>query len=428
MLTVIGRDGSPLPAEARELLASAALVAGDARLLEDVTTRAGARIVTSSADVLAAVDEALSQGEQAVVVVDGDPGFFGTVRALREHGHAPYVLPGLSPVARAFARAGLPWDDAVVVSVGGGDGFRRAVNACRAHPKVAVLTAPGAGPAELGRDLFPQTPRSFIVCEDLGGPRERVVHARPAEATTRPWRDPQVVLVLDRRRVLGDAPWNAGPAPGPAGWALPDTAFQDGAAARQDVRAFALAKLGPRLGDMVWDVGSRGGSVAIEAARLGAASIAVDRDTAACERVRVNVRAHGVKVAVSRGEAPDVLDHLPIPDAVFVGRGVAGGRNEVVRACAVRALRSVVVELDDEAHVRPACESLAAEGFTTEAVRLQAEKLWPPTPTDTRSAPSASVSIVWGERGVPADERPQAGTQRRARTIAELPAVPGGDE
>ena len=124
---------------------------------------------------------------------------------------------GTALAARAFALAGLPWDDALVVSAAE---FRRAVNACRAHPKVAVLTAPGAGPAELGRALFPQTPRSFVVCEDVDGPTERVVHVRPAEATTRPWHKPDVVLVLDNRRAVEAPTWIAGPALREPVWAL----------------------------------------------------------------------------------------------------------------------------------------------------------------------------------------------------------------
>ena len=42
---------------------------------------------------------------------------------------------------------------------------------------------------------------------------------------------------------------------------------------KAEVRALALAALGPGTGDLVWDVGCGSGSVAIECARLGAAAI-----------------------------------------------------------------------------------------------------------------------------------------------------------
>jgi precorrin-6Y C5,15-methyltransferase (decarboxylating) len=427
MITVIGYDGSPLGAEARECLADAALVAGGARHLASVPVPPHTRTVVMG-DVIAALDEVdaavKEEGERAnvVVVASGDPGFFGIVRALRERGHRPHVIPALSSVAQAFARAGLPWDDALVVSAHGRE-LRRAVNACRAHPKVAVLTAPGAGPAELARELFPQTPRTFVVCEDLGGPDERVVHVRPAEATTRPWRDPNVVLVLDPRRTVGAKRWIAGPPPGPAGWALPEEAFdhRDSMVTKAEVRAFALARLGPRVGDMVWDVGAGSGSVAIECARFGAAVVAVERDAASCERIRANVRAHGVKVAVSRGEAPAVLEHLPDPDAVFVG----GGGPEVVRACAARSLRSVVVALAAVERVRPSLDALAAEGFSCQAVQLQANRL-SPLPGDVhRLAAANPVFVVWGDREPPpSPAAPDTRPGHRSQTIAELPEDP----
>ncbi|XVQ09270.1 precorrin-6y C5,15-methyltransferase (decarboxylating) subunit CbiE [Spirillospora sp. CA-255316] len=435
-LTVVGHDGSPPSAEVVELLERASLVAGGRRHLAAVPVPPGARTIVMGdlRAALDAIDEELDREDgdhHVVVVASGDPGFFGIVRALRERGRRPRVLPALSSVQRAFARAGLSWDDALVVSAHGRE-LRRAVNACRAHHKVAVLTAPGAGPAELARALFPQTPRTFLVCEDLGGPRERVVQVRPAEATTRPWRDPNVVLVLDQRRIAtaaahGERGWIAGARPGPDRWALPAAEFASAggaAGAGAEVRAFALAKLGPRVGDMVWDVGAGRGEIAIECARFGAAVVAVERDAAACERIRANVRAHRVKVAVSRGTAPAVLDHLPEPDAVFVG----GGGPDVARACAARALRSVVVVVADADRVQGAVDALKGESLATQAVSLSAAPFG--------AAPSAPVYVVWGERADAAtgmEERRGRAVPRRPPasvpvTVAELPDMDhGGD-
>ncbi|MGH3239095.1 MAG: precorrin-6y C5,15-methyltransferase (decarboxylating) subunit CbiE, partial [Spirillospora sp.] len=344
MLTVFGRNGSPLSAAARAALESAALVVGEPGRLDALPLAPGARQIPTE-DLVEALQGLDVTEQDVVLVVDGDPGYFGILRILLEQGHAPEVLPAAPMVARAFAQAGMPWEDALVVSARDGH-LRQAVNACRAHPKVAVLTGPGAGPAELARALFPVTPRSFIVCEDLDGPGERVVYVRPAEATTRPWRDPDVVLVLDNRHALGESGWISGSAPGPAGWALPADAFGGdgsgdrsggggGGVLRPDVRAFVLARLGPRVGDMVWDVESGDGSVGIECARFGAAVVVVDRDYATCERIRENVRLHGVKVAMASGDVRSTAGHLPEPDAVFVGPGFAGpGGPDAVRTCA----------------------------------------------------------------------------------------------
>jgi precorrin-6Y C5,15-methyltransferase (decarboxylating) len=276
---------------------------------------------------------------------------------------------------------------------------------------VAVLTGPGGGPAELARALFPVTPRSFVVCEDLGGPRERVVYVRPAEATTRPWNEPDVVLVLDNRHALGETGWVSGAVRAPGGWALPSHAFGDGPGLRPEVRAFVLAKLGPGIGDMVWDVESGDGSVGIECARFGAAVVAVDRDYAACERVRQNVRLHGVKVAMASGDVRSAAGHLPRPDAVFLGRGGP----EAVKVCAALGpARLVAVAAPAEAQV--ILDILDEQGFTPDAVRLQANR---PTPPER---PGDPVIIVWGERD---PLTPARRTSRTGRPIETIPAPPG---
>ncbi|WP_433473603.1 precorrin-6y C5,15-methyltransferase (decarboxylating) subunit CbiE [Spirillospora sp. CA-142024] len=417
MLTVVGRDGSPLSEAARAALESAALVVGEARLLEGLPLAPGAGKAATKdlAEALKGVDVA---EQDVVLVVDGDPGYFGIIRELLEQGHAPEAFPATPPVARAFAQAGLPWEDALVVSAKDGH-LRQAVNACRAHPKVAVLTGPGAGPAELARALFPVTPRSFVVCENLGGPGERVVYVRPAEATTRPWNDPEVVLVLDNRHALGETGWISGAAPGPAGWALPADAFGEGPGLRPDVRAFVLAKLGPRIGDMVWDVESGDGSVGIECARFGAAVVAVDRDYAACERVRENVRLHGVKVAMASGDVRSTAGHLPEPDAVFLGPGFAGrGGPDAVRVCAALGpARIVAVAAADDA--RAILDILDEQGFIGGAVRLQATPLTPP------GEPGEPVIVVWGEQDA---RTPEWRPSRKNRPIETIPGPPGAVE
>lgn len=409
MLTVVGRDGSPLSQAARAAVESADLVVGEPGLLDGLPLPPDVRRV-ATADAIEALQGVDVVEQDVVLVVDGDPGYFGVVRELLEQGHAPEAFPATPQVARAFAQAGLPWEDALVVSARDGH-LRQAVNACRAHPKVAVLTGPGAGPAELARALFPVTPRSFVVCEDLGGPGERVVYVRPAEATTRPWNDPDVVLVLDNRRALGEAGWISGPPRAPAGWALPEDAFGDGPGLRPDVRAFVLAKLGPGIGDMVWDVESGDGSVGIECARFGAAVVAVDRDYAACERVRENVRLYGVKVALAAGDVRSTAEHLPRPDAVFLGRGGA----ETVRACAaLNPARMVAVAAPGD--VQAVLDVLDEQGYLPEAVRLQATRLNPPEP------PGDPVIVVWGNR----DARTVAARPSRThRPIETVPALPG---
>lgn len=232
-VTVIGWDGSPLTGAATAALSAATLVAGAAHHLALPEVPANAERIRLGSIDLAARRIAGHRGS-AVVLADGDPGFFGVVRNLRapEHGLEVEVVPAVSSVAAAFARAGMPWEDAQTV-VAHPRTLRRAVNVCRAHHKVAVLTSPGAGPAELAL-LLEGVHRTFVICEELGTTRERVTVVTSDKAADHVWRDPNVVIVIGGGpEPQATGAWIAGRHPayprGVRGWALPTEAYASSA-------------------------------------------------------------------------------------------------------------------------------------------------------------------------------------------------------
>jgi len=375
-VTVIGWDGSPLTDAARSALGAATLVAGAGHHLALPEVPPAAERIRLGSVALAARRVAAHRGS-AVVLADGDPAFFGVVRTLRapEFGLEVEVVPAVSSVAAAFARAGMPWDDAQVV-VAHRRTLRRAVNVCRAHTKVAVLTSPGAGPAELGL-LLEGVHRTFVICEELGTERERVSVLTSDKVADHTWRDPNVVLVMGGPVASAEGGgWIAGRDPGtagPRGWALPDEAYGDelGEGETEVLRAAQLARLGPRTGDLVWDIGSGSGAFATEAARCGAAVIAVDQDQDACARTMATARRFGVQLQVAHGAAPHILEDLPEPDVVRVG----GGGAAVVSAVADRRPERIVTH----AATRDAAEligrDLAEHGYQVECALLQSVEL-----------------------------------------------------
>jgi precorrin-6B C5,15-methyltransferase / cobalt-precorrin-6B C5,C15-methyltransferase len=374
-MAVIGFAGAELAPGGAERLAEAELVAGGRRAL-GVHAPAGVPRVVLEGDLEHALARIAEADGPVAVLASGDPGFFGIARRLAQRFGSEHleVLPGPSSVALAFARAGLPWDDALVVSAHG-RAPHAALAAARAHPKVAVLTEPGFTPADLARALCGGPDRRMIVAERLGEPAERVVAGTPAQIAGMGFAEPNVVLVIEPSRAVS-ARRSLWPPRTPPGWALAEEHFdhRDGMITKSEARALALARLGPGLGDLIWDVGAGSGSVAVECARLGAAAIAVDRDPLACRRARANAAAHGVDVQVVEGTAPAALDALPVPDGVFVG----GGGSDVatlVDVAAARARRAVVVALATVERVTLAMERLESGGLEVEAVMLQASRL-----------------------------------------------------
>ena len=374
-ISVVGLDGGPLDPGTEALVREAALVVGGRRHLGElgVEPERSAPLVGDLSEVLEGVEK--TEGT-VVVLASGDPGFFGIVRVLGQRfGRENLrVLPGRSSVALAFARAGLHWDDAVVVSAHGREP-RRAVNVCRAHPKVAVLTSPRFGPAELARALEGWG-RALLVAEALGGDGERVFEGDAATVAGMEWRDPNVVMAIDEGRGTVGKGWISSGIASPGRWALPEEDFEhrSGMITKGEIRAAVLARLGPGPGDLVWDVGAGSGSVAIECARLGAAAVAVERDRESSERIRNNAARHGACVRVVEGEAPEALRDLPEPDAVFVG-GTGAWFEEIVKVSAVAARRAVVLTLITLERVVPAAEILEGCGLQVETTLLQASRV-----------------------------------------------------
>ncbi|MEV5431352.1 precorrin-6y C5,15-methyltransferase (decarboxylating) subunit CbiE [Streptomyces sp. NPDC052701] len=399
-VTVIGWDGSPLTAAARAALGAATLVAGAAHHLALPEVPPAAERIRLGSVALAARRIAAHRGT-AVVLADGDPGFFGVVRTLRapEFGLEVEVVPAVSSVAAAFARAGMPWDDAQVV-VAHPRTLRRAVNVCRAHPKVAVLTSPGAGPAELGL-LLEGVHRTFVICEELGTEREQVSVVTSDKAADHTWRDPNVVIVIGGPAGAGEpGDWIAGrdPAAGPRGWSLPAEAYGGdlGEAETGLLRTCQLARLGPRPGDLVWDIGCGSGAFATEAARLGAAVIAVDHDPDACARTESTARRFGVQLQVVRGTAPHVLENLPEPDVVRVG----GGGAAVVSAVADRRAQRIVTHAATRDAAELVGRDLSEHGYHVECTLLQSLEL------DTRAWTEKERSVAFLLSGVLPERSP----------------------
>ncbi|AXL87664.1 precorrin-6y C5,15-methyltransferase (decarboxylating) subunit CbiE [Streptomyces sp. CB09001] len=391
-VTVIGWDGSPLTAAARSALGAATLVAGAAHHLALPEVPPAAERIRLGSVALAARRLAAHRGT-TVVLADGDPGFFGVVRTLRapEFGLEVEVVPAVSSVAAAFARAGMPWDDAQVV-VAHPRTLRRAVNVCRAHTKVAVLTSPGAGPAELGL-LMEGVHRTFVICEELGTTRERVTVVTSDKAADHTWRDPNVVIVAGGSAgpaTAGDGTgWITGrdPATGPRGWSLPAAAYggELGEGETDLLRTAQLARLGPRLGDLVWDIGCGSGAFATEAARAGAAVIAVDRDADACARTEATARHFGVQLQTVHGNAPHILEDLPEPDVVRVG----GGGVPVVSAVADRRPQRIVAHAATRDAAELVGRDLTEHGYRVDCALLQSVGL------DTRAWTETERSVAF---------------------------------
>src|SRR3954471_542906 len=309
---VVGMPGNDVPQDA-------ALYAGGRRHL-DTWSPGGPAIIIGS-DLDAALDAIEATAGTVCVLASGDPGFFGIVRPLAARFGSDLldVRPAPSSISLAFARLGLPWDDATVVSAHGRP-LPDAARAVLATPsgKAAVLVSPEAPPEALAEELLAlgADPKAHVaVCSRLGLADEAVLHCSLEEVAHGSFDPLAVVVLVGERRST----------PPSLAWGLPDTVFahRAGMITKAEVRAVALGRLDLPPAGVMWDVGAGSGSVAVECARLvpGLPVFAVERRPDDAERVRQNAVSLGATIAVVQGEAPAAFDGLPDPHRVFLGGG-----------------------------------------------------------------------------------------------------------
>lgn len=201
-LTIVGcGPGSPdyLTEAGRRAIARAKVLVGAARLLDLHATPAHERIHVGSdiEGVLAAI--AARGGEDAIaVLVSGDPGLCSLATpVLRRFGAgACEVIPGVSSVQLAFARVGVDWLDARIVSAHKGIP-NIAPGDLATSDKIAILGGPRHTQgwiADLADALGGG--RSLVVCEDLSMETEKVRRVSSSEFRQLDLSSRTIVLLL----------------------------------------------------------------------------------------------------------------------------------------------------------------------------------------------------------------------------------------
>lgn len=329
-----------IPAQVRELLPRAGLIAAGHNCLELIAAERGPlddRYLPLDRDlaaVFAKLWDSHTAGQTVLLLASGDPLFFGAATALRRwlesvHGAeatAPDVLriiPNISSMQVMAARLGLPWSDLPCVSLHGrSDWFPLWQALAQAsHRHICLLTDNTYTPAHVANALLGRgcVDTRLHIFSRLGSAAEEYFCLPLKEARDYDAPKPNA-LILER-----------GQEPGlPLTLGQEDDSFtsEAGLISKGPARAMALAALRLNSGHVLWDLGAGSGAVSMEAAALlpQGCVFAVERDARRAEMIFENRQRCGAwQVEIVNGEMPACLDSLPAPDRIFIGGGLNHG-------------------------------------------------------------------------------------------------------
>ena len=202
-ITIVGcGPGSPdyVTPEARAAVERADALVGAKRLLDLFPSHRGKRVeVTTDMDEILARIGDLAEAGSVAVLVSGDPGLFSLCKLVIERfgTAACRVIAGVSSVQTAFAKIGLDWSDARIISAHKRDPDVDPKTLLQAD-KIAILGG-RQGSAEWISELLNSDEakdRKVFVCEDLTLESERVREVAPAQLPTLELSTRVIVLIV----------------------------------------------------------------------------------------------------------------------------------------------------------------------------------------------------------------------------------------
>jgi precorrin-6B C5,15-methyltransferase / cobalt-precorrin-6B C5,C15-methyltransferase len=399
----IGLDGADgLTDGVRHLVLAATLLVGSARHLAYFPTLECDRIILGN--FTAAIDEIrrrIALDATIVILVSGDPLFFGLGRLLLESLPKQDLTfhPHLSSISLAFNRIKMPWQDAKVISAHGRS-FDELTSALQQGvKKIAVLTDNQHSPSAIARLIqsldLPAT-YDFWVCENLGSLDERVRYYSQSEVLNKTF-DPLNVAVLLRCEQKAELDLDTLPMFG-----IPDRYFisfsdRPGLMTKREVRILVLAELSLNPGQIIWDIGAGTGSVSIEIGRLVPTSIvyAIEKTSAGAALIAQNCQRFQVTNVIStQGNAPEILEPLPAPHRVFIG-GSGGSLGKILQVCSAKLAPNgaIVLALATLEHLHTTLDWATTHQWNYHLLQVQLSRS-APIGQLTRFSPLNPVTIV----------------------------------
>ena len=295
------------------------------------------QVLPKFSELGALLNQEIQQQKNTVILASGDPLLFGIGRWISRR-YSPDQLgfhPGVSSLQGACHKLGLSFQDCTVLSLHG-----RPVESIRRHLRsnstLLILTDKNSNPQRLAKECVSagfQDSKIHVV-SDLGYESERsssyaaneLMHSRER------FSDLHVTVIS----LKGQGKYF------PTFPGIPDDAFQTGKEpgkgliTKREVRLNILSLLQPAPGDVGWDVGAGCGGLAVEWCFWSPDTDlhAVESNDERIGYLKKNTENFGVSqnLIPVHGEAPQILNSLPVANKVFIG-GSGGDLRDILETC-----------------------------------------------------------------------------------------------
>lgn len=233
-----------------------------------------------------------------------------------------HIIPGISSLSYFCSRLDISYENVKVLSVHGRQG--NIVSYVRRNENTFILTQGNVGEicSRLLEYHFEDV--QIAVGENLSYASERILRGKPQDFVDKSFSSTTVMLI-------SNSAWN-----GRAETGIMDERFVRGNVpmTKSTIRSLILSKLSLGEEDIVYDIGAGTGSVSIEMSLLAwrGQVYAVECNLEGIDLIKKNqIKFQCDNIYTVEGMAPEVLEDLPAPDAVFIG-GSKGNIVSILKA------------------------------------------------------------------------------------------------
>lgn len=374
MVTIVGvglGNKSYITYDAMKTIENSQIIIGTKRLI-DTFVKKDIEVIDISIGIDKVIDYInINYNKNITVLSSGDVGFYSIASTLKERLNQNIdieFMSGISSLQYFCSKLKIKWSDIALLSMHGRD--EELISTVRTNSKTFVLTG-GKNSINYILSLLNKNrlDNLFIhIGENLSYSDEKITSGEVNQLINKKFSSLSVMIVENLK------PINIVTS------GIPDAYFIRGNVpmTKEEVRAITISKLQLSKEHIVYDIGAGTGSISIECALHVKKVYSIDFNENSIRLIESNKNKFGLNnIEVIKGKAPEILDHLPPPDRVFIG-GSSKNIKDIIKLVLSKnpnvriVINSIMIET-----LTQALDYLTQLNYNTDVVQVSISKLEP---------------------------------------------------